>query len=267
MLNKILSDIGLPEATIRIYTQLLQGGSLSARQLAENLGLPRPSVYDNLKLLRQRGLVVERQEDNKKIFQLDDLKNLPQLLQERIDKLTQDKGEINDLLPTLARQGRTIEPKIRFYSGVDGVKQVLRDMLWYHDIETLTMWPISEMVEILGADYLATLNRRRIRQRISIRGIWPHDKIVSLKKYPFLGVGGQHLRELRLAPAGITWNMSYWLYADKVAFISSRQETFGFIVHSQDFADLIKAPFEIVWKISKPIKPQPQYTDSFLKTV
>jgi hypothetical protein len=37
--------------------------------------------------------------------------------------------------------------------------------------------------------------------------------------------------------------MSYWLYADKAAFISSRRETFGFIIHSKDFAELIKAQF------------------------
>ena len=39
--------------------------------------------------------------------------------------------------------------------------------------------------------------------------------------------------------------MSYW-YADKVAFISSRQETFGFVIHSRDFAEMMKAQFEVI---------------------
>lgn len=110
------------------------------------------------------------------------------------------------------------------------------------------MWPISEMVDILGREYIADLNRRRIRQKISIRGVWPRDKSVDLKEHPFLGIGKGHLRELRFAPKEMIWNMSCWLYADKVAFISSRQEFFGLVIHSKDFVELQKAQFEVIWK-------------------
>ena len=82
-----------------------------------------------------------------------------------------------------------------------------------------------------------------------------------------MGVGKGFLRELRLAPKTMSWNMSYWLYADKVAFISSRAESFGFLIHSRDFAELIKTQFETIWPLCKPIAPQPQYTDRFLATL
>ncbi len=65
----------------------------------------------------------------------------------------------------------------------------------------------------------------------------------------------------------MTWGMSYWLYEDKVAFISSKDESFGFVIHSKDFSNLIRSQFDIIWKLSKPIKPQPQHTDPFLKTI
>ena len=61
--------------------------------------------------------------------------------------------------------------------------------------------------------------------------------------------------------------MSYWIYADKVAFISSKKEGFGFIVHSRDFAGLQKVQFDEMWRVSDPIKPEPKYTDAFLGTV
>lgn len=231
------------------------------------MNIPRPSVYDNLKTLIKNGLAVEQEKENKKIFGVDDLKNLPALIRTKIEKLKAQELDLNRLLPTLTAQIKSFEPKIKFYSGAEGIKQVLNNLLWYRDIETLTMWPISEMVGILGKEYLADLNRKRIRQNISIRGIWPQDKTVNLKDFPFLGVGLGHLRELRLAPKNMTWQMSYWLFADKVAFISSKHELFGFVVQSRDFTTLMKAQFEVIWKISKPTKPQPQYTDVFLKTV
>ena len=267
MFAKIFKELGLSENAHRLYVRLLEAGSSSARQLAENLNIPRPSVYDNLKLLIENGLAMEREEENKKVFHIGEVKNLSKLVEEKIDILKKEKGEIDRSLPVFSARASALEPKIRFYPGVKGVKQVLRDLLWYDHIETLTMWPISEMMEVLGADYMEDINRKRIRRGISIRGIWPRDKVVNFKDFPFMGVGKGFLRELRLAPKGMTWDMSYWLYADKVAFISSRAECFGFLIHSRDFANLVKAQFKEIWKFSKTIKPQPRYTDAFLATV
>ena len=167
----------------------------------------------------------------------------------------------------MIKEAATIEPKIKIYSGADGVRKVLNELLWCHDIETYTMWPISNMVDVLGKDYLEHLNRVRIKNKVSIKGLWPHNKKVQLKEFPFLGVGGGHLRELRTAPKEVVWDMSYWIYGDKVAFISSKRELFGFVVHSRDFVDLLKTQFNVIWKLSKQIKAEPKYTDNFLKTI
>ncbi|MDD5032064.1 MAG: helix-turn-helix domain-containing protein [Patescibacteria group bacterium] len=267
MLDSILREMGFSDNSIRIYIRLLETGYSSARQLAENLSMARPTVYDNLKLLINDGLVIEKEEENKKLFSIDDVKNLRYLTQTKIEKLKKNEQMINELLPSLNLKASALQPKIKFYSGIDGIKQVLKDLMWNKNIKTLTMWPISEMMDFLGRDYIEELNRRRIRQNISIRGIWPRDKVIDFKSYPFMGVGKGFLRELRTAPKGMTWSMSYWIYEDKVAFISSRAESFGFVIHSRDFADLIKAQFEQIWPLSKPIKAQPQYTDEFLKTL
>lgn len=267
MLQHVLKELGLPAPTYNVYNHLLEKGPASARQLAEHLAIPRPSVYDYLRILIQAGLVVETIQDNKKLFSVDDVKIIPQLIEDKIDSLGKEKKLLEKILPELTSKTTSLEPKIRVFSGVDGVKQVLRDMLWHSNIETLTMWPVTEMVELLGKEYMAELNRKRIRHNISIRGVWPRHKPARLKEFPFLGVGKRHLRETRLAPKGMDWNMSYWLYADKVAFISSRQETFGFVVHSRDFVSLIKSQFEVIWSISTPVKPQPQFTNAFLETI
>lgn len=267
MLKQILEKAGVPKTAIDIYLRLLETGPVSARQLAENLTLPRPSVYDNLKVLIKKGLVVEFEKENKKMFSVDDVRNLSHLLHTQSESLKQSETELASILPSLSNNARTIEPKIKFYSGAEGIKRVLNDLSWYKNIETYTMWPISDMVDLLGREYLITLNQTRIRNHISIKGIWPSGKTVPLKEFPFLGVGGRHLRELRIAPKSMSWNMSYWLYADKAAFISSGKELFGFVVHSHDFVELLKTQFEVIWALSTPIKPQPKFTDSFLKTI
>jgi hypothetical protein len=85
-----------------------------------------------------------------------------------------------------------------------------------------------------------------------LRAIWPKDANIDTKERPYLSADEEHLRELRFAPVGMTWNMGYWMYGDKVAFLSSEKEGFGFVVQSKDFANLIKLQFEEIWKISTP---------------
>ncbi len=265
MLDKIFQELSLPINTQRVFKDLIEKGPSTARQIAERIGVPRPSVYDNLKILIQKGLATERSEDNKKIFAIDDLGNIPNLLQSRIESLRSEKESFEKLLPTLLQHSDFIEPKIKFYSGKEGLQQVMNHIMWHRNIHTILMWPMSEMARVLGADYLEELNHKRIKRGISIRGVYPNDAKPDFKKYPFLGVGGGHLREIRLAPKDMNWQMGYWMYEDKVAFISSSKESFGFVVHSRDFAKLMKTQFEAIWDISKPVKPEPRHTDVFLK--
>lgn len=268
MLQKLFEQLGLSEQAYRIYAHLLENGPASARTLATNLAVPRPSVYDYLALLIQKGLVIERIESNKKLFQADDARNLSHLLTQKIDSLKEEKGRLDELLPRLLQETHSIEPKIRFYSGVEGVRQVLNDMImWYRDIDTWALWPIGDMLQILGAEYHAQMNRRRIRSKLYTHGLWPYAQKVSLRENPFLGVGKEFYREIRTAPKGMTWNMGYWIYADKVAFVSSRKETFGFVIHSKDFAEMQKAQFKAIWSVSTPIKPEAAFTKKFLETV
>lgn len=265
MFDQIFEELGLPIITQRVFDDLINRGPSTARQLADRLGLPRPSVYDHLKLLIKRGLVTERQGEGKKLFLIDNLKNIEELLQEKINHLEQEKIKFGHSLPALLKKVEFIEPQIKFYSGREGVKQVMNYIMINRNIETLLMWPMSEMMKVLGPEYLEELNVKRIQRKISIRGIWPQDKRLDAKKYPYLGAGQEHLRELRLAPKNMTWDMGYWMYEDKVAFLSSEKEGFGFVVHSQDFANLIKVQFNAIWQISEPVKPEPQITDDFLE--
>jgi len=55
------------------------------------------------------------------------------------------------------------------------------------------------------------------------------------------------------------------MYEDKTIFISSHKETFGFVVQSKDFAELMKAQFDAIWKTSKTMKEEPENTDVFLR--
>lgn len=267
MLKSLFKELGLGEHTQSVYEMLLQYGASSARHIGEIIGMPRPSVYDHLKILKHIGLVIERDEDNKTIFAVDAIQNISTLLEEKIKKLEDEKKKMTSLLPLFANTPGAFIPKIKFFSGIEGVRNVLDDFGRQKNLETKALWPIKEMIHLLGKEYFAELNRRRIRNNVFVQTIWPQNNLVDVKQNPFMGTGEAFLREVRVAPKGALWDMGFWIYGDKVAFISSKKEAFGFIVQSKDFAGLMGAQFEFIWKASKPKKPEPKYSADFLKTI
>jgi len=265
MIEKILKELGFGDNTIKVYLRLLELGSASARQLAENIGMPRPSVYDHLNILIEKGLIVEQNDDTKRIFQPSDIKSLKHLMKDKIESLETESKNLDHYVP--AHQEKSAEPKIRHFHGVEQVKTILNDLYWYEDTEVLSVWPMKEMLAVFGSDYLEQFNRKRIRSGNPIRIVWPKDKLIDIDKYPFVGIGKKHLRDLRIAPLHMTWNMGHLIYGDKVAFVSSRKEAFGFIIQSRDFAELMRVQFEIIWNISKPLKYKQPAQDTFLETL
>jgi sugar-specific transcriptional regulator TrmB len=251
MFNKIFQELGFSEITQKVFNDLMANGPTNARKLADRVGIPRPSIYDHLKILIKNGLVTERKEEYCKVFYIDDIRNIQEMLNDKIKSLEEEKKQFELSLPTLMQKMAFVEPQVKFYSGKEGIKQVINYIMLNRDIETILFWPMSEMMKVLGPEYLKEINEKRIKRNISLKAIWPKDKALDSKDYPYLGTGEEHLRELRFAPEGMTWNMGYWLYEDKVAFLSSEKEGFGFVVQSKDFSDLMRLQFENIWKISK----------------
>ncbi|MFA6227468.1 MAG: helix-turn-helix domain-containing protein [Candidatus Paceibacterota bacterium] len=254
MFTKVFQELGLSEITQKVFNDLVANGATPASKLADRVGIPRPSVYDHLKILIKHGLVTERKEEYKKVFQIDNVRNIQEMLADKIKSLENEKKQFELSLPSLLQKVAFVEPQIKFYSGKEGMRQVLNTIMLNRDIETVLFWPMSEMMKVLGPEYLRDLNEKRVKRNIFLRAIWPSDKVLDTEQYPYLKSGEDTLRDLRFAPVGMTWNMGYWLYEDKVAFLSSEKEGFGFVVHSKDFSDLMKLQFENIWKISTPAK-------------
>ncbi len=267
MLQKILEEVGLSKGEVETYSQLVALGRSSARRLAEQLHIPRTSVYDKLKRLSQFGLVFDQDQDGQTVYCPTDETAISRLLEEKLTSLQTAKQKLHTVLPKLYGGTADAEPRTRHFLGVANVQRMLNDILWHEGTDVLTMWPFSDMVEALGSEFLESFHRRRIRRKIRLRAIQPKDKMVQFSRYPFMGVGKGHLRDLRITPSHMNWSMGYSVYGEKVAFVSSTKESFGFIVYSRDFANLMRMQFEEIWKLAKVVPEQKKWGEVFLKSI
>lgn len=252
MLQKAFLELGLNDNHLAVYSSLLEHGPSSAKQLTERLGFNRPTTYDYLKALMNKGLIMERFEETKNLYQIDDPQQITRLLDERVAALTQEREKIAADLPKLLTKAESIDPKFKFYSGRDGVRQALNQIVYSGEKEVLVMYSIEDAANLLGEQNMLELNEKRVRSRMSARGIWSYtNKLEELnKKYNRLD-GKDSIREVRMAPKEMEeMKMGYWMAGNIAAFISTKREAYGFVIRSRDFTDFLRAQFEMVWRAS-----------------
>jgi HTH-type transcriptional regulator, sugar sensing transcriptional regulator len=246
-LDQMLRALELPEAARRAYQDLLHHGESSARTLAGRLSVPRSSIYDHLRPLLALQLVVEKEKDGKAVFGIHDIDDVGRLVAERIESLAILERTFEREKKHFIYDGETVEPKIKFVEGKEGLVTLLHEMLWDADALIQTVWPYEEMLKVLGKEILETFNTKRIRQKIALETIWTDTK--PTKKH--IWKGGDMNVERRIAPVKFHAPMGYSIYGNKVSFISSHKELYGFVVHSDDFALLMRAQFKALWGVSK----------------
>ncbi|HRH93996.1 MAG TPA: helix-turn-helix domain-containing protein [Candidatus Peribacteria bacterium] len=255
-LQSMLSPLGFSAEEVQVYSALLESGPSTAGALSRRLGVVRSSLYGILKRLQDGGLVLQSQIRGVKQFRANDPDRISLLFGERLDALREQQEMFAHLLPVLRtkRASTLLKPTLQIVEGEEGMRNILKDMLLYRDIETQSLWPIRQMIDVLSPEFFRYLNQVRVENNLYTRAIWPAKQTVDIAKHPYLGFGEAYRREIRVAPEGIDCAMGYWIYGQKVVFISSRREAFGFTLESAELVELLRTQFELLWTLSKPIQ-------------
>ena len=216
-ISAALRRLDMGEGEQAIYLSLLRDGRATARLLADRTGLTRPSVYDQLKKLTATNLVVELAVDGKAVFAASDIKHLDSLLGDRIDRLEQSRQFLLEALPDIEAGLDTVTPKIRFFEGEDGMKQLLKDLMWHDGATVEATWNDAEINKIYDGAFLRWWNERRTIRKIKITWLLP--KVAHKTHQPDFydaGLDTTVVTSKKSEPL-----MTRLVYANKVACISS----------------------------------------------
>lgn len=243
-LEQNLLDYGLTSKQARVYLALLQLGTSNVQAIAEKAKVERTNTYDAIQGLIDRRLVSITTQGKKRLFTAEPPEALESIIKEKENKL-------KDLLPELRSLHNVSEfkPKIRFYPGIEGYKSVYEDTLSASGKLLFGIYSSKDIIDVLGIDFIRHIIDERVKRGINLRvirpkktevaGLWPATK--------------EELRDVRLAPDGMTFPIVTFVYDNKVIYLSSKEETFGLIVESQDIAEAHQSYFQALWQISTPM--------------
>lgn len=253
MLTKTLENLGLNAKEAKLYLASLEIGSNPVSQIAAKAKINRVTAYDILEKLAKKGLVSFYSRARVKYFTAAD----PEII---IKDFQNKLSELQSSLPDLQRlHGETVHPKVRYYEGLQGIKNIYEDTLTskteilnYGDSgEIRKHWPTYD------DDYVA----KRAEKEIYLKGIALDDeygKLVVLRNKEFK-------REIRLIPKEkFNFSNEIHIYDDKVAIISYKNELIGMIIESPEIANTQRAIFEMVWQFSESgniNRPTPAFTE------
>jgi len=253
-IKSLLSFFHLTEKEILLYEKLFYGGLMSASELSKRMGISRTSVYDQVAILKKTGLIIESLEGGMKKFVVQPPSKIAQLISDKEAEIRTAKDNLVNLEKEYNSKLRVMMPQIQIYKGRSELQQMIKDVLLYRDITLYSYWSIGDTLETLTPAFFAKYHKERAERNIFLKAIWSKDQAMTKKVVTFFNEHIKEKREIHIAPSDKAFSLGYEIYANKVCFISSSKESYGFIVESNELAETMKIQHETIWKISKIFK-------------
>lgn len=246
---QIFNQLGLEDKEPQVYLTLLRTpGVQPASIIAARSQLNRSTVYKALVKLVKKGLVTKTQRQGITCFFAEDpedrLKFLIDHRQQQLDDMNQ---AVIDALPTLTvniEGAQAALPKIRYYEGIEGIKQIYEAVL-KEGKDVYRYGDIGKIYEALGV-YTDEYIRKRNELKIKTHAIEP----LKGKKYAERKKHRAENREVLFIPHEIfPIEGEIRVFGNKVAIISlHRDSPIGVIIDSKTIAKMFFAIFMLTWK-------------------
>jgi len=237
-IKDFLTQFDLDGKKADVYLAALEVGSGTVIEIAKKAEIKRTTGYDILLDLEKAGLLYQTTKGAKRLFVAEDPEKLRQKLKEK-------ETMLNEMLPQLRSfyNVRGTKPKIRFYEGKAGLREVYADTLNYNG--EILAFGSDDVVKVLGMDWATDYLAKRVKKGIRVRIILPQTEMIDKTFNP---LDQKQLRSSKLVnPKKYPFSVEVNIYGhQKVALMSSREEM-AIIIEGAEIHNTLKLIFELLW--------------------
>lgn len=226
-----------------MYLAALQKSEATAKDLAAITGLGRTAVYDNLRVLKERGYVHEIFHGKRKVY-------VPLHPKELLKKMEGQKEQLKDLLPDFLALYATEnkQPFVQLFEGAYAAREVYEDVLETTKKEYCYLSPPQLTLQVVDEKWITKWVGRRVAKGIFSKSLRVKAKEVVGK--PIFYEEQKYLRQIRYLPTYVDLKASIYVYENNVGVISTKQEGSAFIIYSPDLAYSFRQIFDFLWSVS-----------------
>ncbi len=250
-LQNLFLETGLSEKESSVYLAILELGRGTVTQVSRKASINRTTGYDILDSLVVKGLVSILGKEPKQEYMAEPPEKLEEYIKNEIEKKNEALRKTTSFLPELRTLHNVVDrPRVRFYEGVEGLRDVYEDTLTSH--ESIRAYATVDDMHKGLPNYFPKYYERRAQAGIAIRAIIPKTEI-GLER-------GRHDKEEKRESAFVPADTYYFspeinIYDNKV-MIASWREKLGIIIESGEIADAMKKIYELAWAEAKRLEKQ-----------
>lgn len=240
-IENTLQAIGFSRKKAKIYLAILELGEASVIDIAKKAGLKRTTVYNILPELIADGLVKKSIKNKKRFFFIEDPSLIKTSLEEKM-------GVIEKSLPELKAMQNIIpsKPKITFYEGLGGAKDLYRDTL--NSLPAggtlLSYTGLTNYYEVIPKDCSEWYIKERVKRKIRVKVIALKSKIAD----EWQKNAAKELREIKIVSnPDFKFDGDTEIYGNKIALISYKENFMGVIIESKEISQMQKTAFQLMW--------------------
>lgn len=238
MRKEALIGIGLTANEADIYLCLLAQGPSPVGTIVEKTSLNRTNVYDCLARLVDKGIVSHVIKSGVKQFCAAEPKRILRYLDEKEDRIKQQRESVNKILPDLEaiRQSPSSE-SVEVYEGKEGLKTILEEIIRSKkDIDTYgSRGNFSNVLRFYFKHYLARLKKSRARMRV----LFNEGEEKDIPELNFADV--RFIPKSKSSPTETT------IFGDRVVIFLLTEEPKAVLINSKVMAQSYKKYFEVLW--------------------
>lgn len=243
--EKTLEEIGFSKKKAKIYLAILELGEASVMDIAKEISIKRTTVYNILPELISEGFIQKTIKNKKSVFFVENPNLLKTHLEEKLELIEKALPEIRSLQNVIP-----FKPKITFYEGFGGIKELYRDTLDSlsgGDL-ILSFTGITDYQRLIPKDISKEYIEDRIRRKIRIRVIMTESEVARQWEKDAV----KELREIKIIKdTNFKFDGDIEIYGNKVALISYKENFMGVVVESKEISQMQKMAFELMWNSIK----------------
>lgn len=243
---KILSYLELTHREIEVFLGLIKNGAGTASDIAKcHSSIPRTSVYDILTSLKHRGLVSTYKEQNKIIFQSENVEHIVDSLEIKKREIEQQQNQLRaaaDIFNSL-RSKAVYQSMVRFYEGKSGIMAIQRE-IQNAKKPTYTIVDIAAIANKFPSFVLQDNLREFTQYKIPKTDLM----IKSQAALQYLKVApASEVHKVKWLPENITFNTDTLIWEGHVAILDYEGNPSGIIIDNPAIYKTFLAWFKMMW--------------------
>lgn len=238
--KKALYAFGLNEKEANLYLACLGNGSLTVQDAAKLSNVNRTTLYTVLDKLARKGVITLTNRSGKTFIEPTSPERLLHIFSER-QELFSGVLPILQSLKLEAKKG----PKIKFFKGKEGFKNLFHDLLQANIDEWLIITSGKEFLSFVSERYIVE-NLIKEKRRLGIKS----RQIITDSPYAHKIIQNDKLenRESRIINPAFKLPTIEIIFGNSVAIISSNFSDLIMTIDSEEVAVTHRSYFELMWK-------------------